>query len=364
MKAAVVREFGAPLLVEDLVLDRPQRNEVRVRIGAVAVCGSDVHAIDGGWGGELPSVNGHEAAGVVVELGTGTSQVSVGDHVAVTLLRTCGDCPDCRRDEQHLCSGTFALAAESRLADDAGTRVAQGTGVGGFAEEVVVHESQAVPIPKQIPLDRACLLACGVITGYGAVANTASVAPGSSVVVLGSGGVGINCVQGARAAGADPIIVADLSDAKLALAKRLGATHTLVAGGTGLADEVHGLTGGRGADYVFVAVGRTEVVESGLTLLRRGATLVVVGMSAAGEHARIEMSQFAYTAPTVVGSRMGSTRAATDIPRLAAEHLAGRLRLDELISGRFPLSAINRAVEQVRSGDALRNVIVFDGVAP
>lgn len=335
-----------------------------MRIRAVAICGSDIHAGDGAWYGRLPVVNGHEAAGVVAEVGTGVTSVAPGDHVVVSILRTCGTCFYCSGEETHLCDGPFALDQETRLRDASGAPVAQGIRVGAFAEEVVVHESQVVLIPDEVPLDLGCLLACGVVTGYGAVVTTAAVPAGSSVVVVGSGGVGINCVQGARAAGAGPIIAVDVSDAKLDFARRLGATDALRADHPALAKEVRSLTEGRGADYVFVAVGKPSAVESGLALLRPGGTLVVVGMSKAGEHARIEMSEFAASSQRVLGSRMGSLHAARDVPRLADRYLAGDLMLEELISGRFGLDEINEAIDAARTGESMRNVVLFPSEAP
>ncbi len=359
----MTREFGTALVVEDLTLGAPQRQEVRVRIGAVAVCGSDLHAGDGAWGGRLPAVLGHETAGVVDAVGPEVTSVVPGDRVVVSILRYCGSCFYCAGGQAHLCSAEVALDSETRLHDAAGDPVVQGMRVGGFAEEVVVHESQVVPVPDGIPLDRACLLACGVVTGYGAVVNTAGVPAGASVVVVGTGGVGINCVQGARAAGGHPIVAVDVSEPKLDFATRLGATHGRRADHPALGREIRSLTEGRGADFVFVAVGRPAAVEEGLALVRPGGTLVVVGMSRAGEHARVEMSEFAAGSRRILGSRMGSMVARRDIPMLAARYQAGELRLDELISGRYPLEAINEAVASARAADSLRSLVVFEGVA-
>ncbi len=363
VRAAVTRSFGHPLTVEPLTLDAPQAHEVRVQVAAVAICGSDVHAADGAWGGDLPAVYGHEAAGVVAELGPDASGVEVGDHVVVSLLRTCGVCFYCSRELTHHCEATFALNRGSRLRDDSGRPVVQGIGVAAFAEEVVVHESQLAPIPRSIPLDAASLLACGVPTGYGAVVNTAQVPTGASVAVVGVGGVGVNCLQGAKAAGAGPVLAIDTNEAKLAAAEQFGATHT-VAAGPRLADDVAAGTGGRGADFVFVAVGSPRAIESGFELTRTGGTLVIVGMSESGAQAGFDMAYFAYTAKRVIGSRMGSTNVATDTPLLAQRYLDGELLLDELISRRFAFHEINEAVAAARRGDGLRNVVVFDGIGP
>src|SRR5919204_3175245 len=207
MRAAVCYEHGAPLKVEELSVDPPAAGEVRVRMAATAICHSDVHALRGEWG-ELdgPTVYGHEGAGVVEEVGPGVTQVRPGDRVVVSLLRACGRCHYCALGDTHLCEGEFALNNESRLRNRKGETVHQGINCAGFAEQAIVHESQLVRVPDDLPLDRACLLACGVITGVGAVLNTAELRPGQSAVVIGVGGVGLNAVQGARIAGATPII--------------------------------------------------------------------------------------------------------------------------------------------------------------
>ncbi len=357
-----MRAFGEPMVVEDVALAAPGPDEVRVRIGAVAVCGSDLHAAAGAWSYELPAVFGHEAAGVVAATGGDVTSVEPGDRVAVTLLRRCGACFYCAAGQPHLCVDIFGERGSTPLADASGAPIAKGINVAAFAEEVVVHHSQVVPIPDGIALDRACLLACGVITGYGAAVNTAGVAAGTTAVVIGCGGVGINCVQGAVAAGAAGVIAVDFSEAKLDLAARLGAARLHAPGDPLLRKEVLAATEGRGADYVFVAVGSPAAIEEGLGLARPGGTVVVVGMGANGSHARLDVGEFAGSAIRVIGSRMGSTDAARDIPALAARYLDGRLELDALVTATFPLDAINEAVAAARAGEAMRNVVVFPEV--
>jgi S-(hydroxymethyl)glutathione dehydrogenase/alcohol dehydrogenase len=240
--------------------------------------------------------------------------------------------------------------------------VQQGIKVGAFAESVIVDQSQVVRVPDEMPLDRAALLGCGVITGTGAVLNTARVGAGESVVVIGSGGVGLNVIQGAVLAGAGAIVAIDRVEAKLDAARTFGATHVL--NGTMLEPREMGkavrkLTNGRGADYVFVAVGVPDAVPQALTMIRRGGTVVVVGMPAVRDTAPVRMFDMVWSEQRLIGSRMGSTRLLVDIPRLADLYLRGRLKLDELITGRYPLPAINEAIASMRSGAALRNVIVF-----
>lgn len=358
MRAAVCRSFGEPLTIEELNLDPPGVGEVRVDIEACAICASDLHAMDGSWGGDLPAVFGHEASGVVGAVGEGVSLVSRGDHVVVTLIRSCGRCFFCEDGHGQLCEHDFALASEHRIhASDAD--VQQGIYTGAFAEAVVVDQSQVVAIPPDLPFDAAALLACGVVTGYGAVVNTASVAAGQSVVVIGTGGVGLNSVQGAATAGAQPVIAVDVANQKLDVARPFGATHGVRADASDAREQILALTNGRGADHVVVTVGSTAAIEQGLTFLRRAGTLTVVGMTEVGAHAQIETSGFAGNSQRILGSFMGSTRPRVDIPKLVALHEQGRYLLTELITGRFPLEDINEAIDQVRQGNAIRNVIVM-----
>ena len=363
MKAAVCWEVGKPLVVEDVVLDPPKTGEVRVRIGAVAICHSDVHLVRGDWTGWTstppPVVAGHEAAGVVSDVGPGVTRIRPGDRVVVSLLRTCGSCPPCLTGAAYLCEGQFALMTEHRLHSRTGQALNLGIRVAGFAESVVVDQSQLVVVPADLGLDRACLLACGVITGVGAVLNTAQLTPGSSAVVIGAGGVGVNAIQGAALAGATPIVAVDIVARKLPVARSFGATHAVDGRHGDVRGLVRELTGGRGADYVFVTVGSPAAVSQALTLVRRGGTVVLVGMPAAGATAPIPIGDFAGSGLRLLGSNMGSTRLGVDVPRLVARYQEGRLNLDELITARYPLERINEAIVAMEGGEALRNVIVF-----
>jgi Zn-dependent alcohol dehydrogenase len=359
MKAAVCRAFQQPLTIEHLDLAAPRAGEVRVRIAACAICHSDLLAMDGAWGGDLPAVFGHEAAGVVEEVGAGVAPVRPGDHVVATLLRSCGQCHFCVQGEVQHCETQLPLDLRSPLTARDGSTIRQGLRTGAFAEQVVVDASQVAVIPDEMPLDSASLLACGVITGLGAVLNTAAVRPGSNVATIGTGGVGLNCVQGAALSSARVNVAIDVSASKLAAARLFGASHTVNSREESARDVVRALTAGRGADYVFVAAGSAAAIEQGVTLLRRGGTLVVVGMPADGVKVRLEAVDIADRAYRILGSKMGSTRLRVDIPLLAGWYLQGRLKLDELISGRYALEQINDAIESARSGAALRNVITF-----
>lgn len=362
MKAAICYEFGKPLVIEDINLDAPHAGEVRVKLAAVAICHSDVHLIRGewqGWSKDVPVVAGHEAAGVVQTIGAGVSHVAPGDHVVVSLMRSCGRCFQCTQGAPFMCEGTFPIASEFRLHKQGGTPINQGISTGAFAEEVVVEQSQVVKIPKEVPLESACLLACGVITGLGAVVNTAHVPPGASVVVVGTGGVGLNAIQGARLSGAYPIIAVDVLENKLTAAKTFGATHGLNPKTQDLNTEIRKLTHGRGADYAFITVGNPAAVTQSLSYVRRHGTIVAVGMPSAGAAASIPVGDFVYNGHKLLGSNIGSTRPAIDIPQLAELYRQGRLQLDELITRRYKFEHINEAIESMERGEALRNVIVF-----
>lgn len=358
MRAAVCREFGAPLRIEDVEIRPPGEAEVQVRMAACAICRSDIAFIDGDWGGALPAVYGHEAAGVVERVGPGTEGLAVGDPAVVTLVRACGRCVSCRRRRPTQCE-TGDDDRNPVLTGSDGGPIHQAMRTGGFADLVTVHASQVVPLPRSIPLHAACLLACGVLTGVGSVMNTAAVEPGSSVVVLGTGGVGLNVLQGAALSGAEPVIAVDLVESKLAAASAFGATDAVDASRSDAGDAVRAITGGRGADHVFVAAGVGRLVESGAAMLARGGTLVVVGMPPTGTAVSLDPLDIADRSLRIVGSKMGASRPDRDIPKLADLYLAGRLKLDELVSERFPLDRVNEAIDSARRGEQLRPVLVF-----
>ena len=361
MKAAITYEFGKPMVIDDLELAPPQdTGEVKVKIAACAICHSDITYADGGWGGRPPQVFGHEAAGTVVETGPGVHSVKVGDRVLVTLLRSCGHCATCERGRPTICRTKFRLDREPPLKNREGTPVKQGLRTGAFAEYVVVDQSQLAPIPDDLPFDVASLLSCGVITGFGAVVNTAQMRAGASAAVVGCGGVGLNAVQGAAYAGAFPLLAVDVAEEKLETAKAFGATHTANAASGDARAAALEISGGRGMEYVFTAVGSPRVIEQGISLLAPGGTLTIVGMPPTGDMTSFDATDLADGGMRILGSKMGSTRLRADIPKLLELHREGRLKLEELITGRFPLEEINRGIEEVRAGRGLRNVIVFE----
>ena len=358
-RAAVCRAFGAPLTIETVELAEPGPGEVRIEMAACAICHSDIAYIDGGWGGELPAVYGHEAAGVVEAIGAGVSRLQPGDHVIATLIRYCGFCAACAEGAPVFCEEVFPLDRRTPLTDRDGQPLTHGLRTGAFAEHIVVDASQAIAIPNDLALESAALIACGVLTGFGAVVNTAGVKAGSNVVVIGCGGVGLNAIQGARISGCALIIAVDVEPAKLAAAREFGATHTINAKGEDVEDRVRELTGGRKADTVFVTVGASGAAEQGASLMKRNGATVLVGMPPDGVTATIDPGWLAAAGQRILGSKMGSARPLIDVPKIVALYGEGRLKLDQLISGRYKLEAINEAVASSRSGAALRNVIVF-----
>ncbi len=358
MRAAVLREFGAPLSVEEVTLAPPGPEEARVRIDACAVCHSDLRALAGGWGGRLPAVYGHEAAGRVLEAGVAAGGLVAGDTVAVHLVRHCGACGDCARGGPTQCQAEFELDRPGPLSDGAGGRIVQGFRTGAFAEEVVVHRSQVVRVPPSLAPECAALLSCGVLTGYGAAVNAGRVRPGESVAAFGAGGVGMNCIQGAAVAGAERIVAVDVSDRKLAVARSFGATHTVNARREDAVRRIRELTGG-GADCVLATIVTDPAFAAAYASLRRGGRLVMVGMADDGARIALDPTDVADRGVRILGTKMGGRSPVADIPELVAMHAAGRLRLEELISGTWPLDRINDALDDSRSGESIRNVVLF-----
>ncbi len=359
MKAAVCYEFNKPVVVEDVNLAPPQKGEVKVRFAATAVCHSDIHLIDGDMGGRPPFVIGHESAGYVEELGEGVTLVKPGDACVISLISSCGRCLYCTTGHPNLCETRWPLNREGRITNKKGQRILAQARVGGFAEYGVVHESQLAPIPKDMPMDSASLLACGFITGFGAVVNTAQVRPFDSVVVIGCGGLGLSAIQGAYFSGANPIIAVDINDFKLEAARKFGATHIVnSAKDKDAIETVKQVTSGRGADYVFVMVGSSSAVIQATQMTAPRGTTVIVGIIP-GKEMLSFMGNPVRGERTITYSSTGSTRLRVDVPNIVAAYQAGRIKLDELITGRYPLERINDAIESVKMGHALRNVVLF-----
>ncbi|MCV3270505.1 zinc-binding dehydrogenase [Roseobacter sinensis] len=359
IKAAVCHAFGAPLEIEDIHLRAPETDEVEVTLGAVAICHSDISYADGAWGGSLPAVYGHEAAGVISGLGSGVTGLALGDSVVVTLIRACGTCGNCAGGKPTLCQTPYDGDA-GPITTVAGGKLHQAMACGAFAEKVVVSQSQVVRIDPEIPKDAASLIACGVITGVGAVVNAAGLRAGQDVVVIGAGGVGLNAIQGARIAGARRVVAVDMSAEKLEIAKDFGATHGVLATEPKPWQAAFAALGGRGADAAIVTVGAIPAYDQAPRYLGYGGKVVMVGMPHSGATSTYEPVIFAAVGQGMVGSKMGDVVIQRDIPWMVDLYAQGRLKLDELISGRWRLDQINEAIANTKSGAARRNVIVFD----
>jgi len=359
MKAAICYEFSKPMVIEDVTLREPGKGEVKIRVAATAICHSDIHDMKGEMPGGLPFIGGHEVAGYIEKLGDGVTYIKVGDPVVVSLLASCGKCYYCVTGTPHLCLHRFDAPADPRVRNKKGQSLELKGNIGGFAEYVVVDESQIVKVPKDMPLDRAALLACGVITGFGGVVNRAKVRPFQSVVVMGAGGVGINAIQGAAYVGAYPIIAVDVLESKLKMAKDFGATHMVNAKNEKAVDEILKLTDGRGTDFVFVTVGSVAAIKQGMSFTGLRGTTVMIGLPNYKDQVSLTPLDMITTEKNLIGSFMGATNLKIDIPDLINLYQTGKLKLDELITGRFPLDKINEAMALTEKGEGLRNVIMF-----
>ena len=358
IKAAVCHTFGEPLTIVTGHLDLPKEGEIEVKLGAVAVCHSDISYADGAWGGTLPAVYGHEAAGEITALGTSVYGLNVGDRVVVTLIRACGHCTNCGSGKPTICETEVDSTAGPLSMTDGGL-LEHGMNCGAFAEKVVVDQSQVVKISNDIAYEVASLLACGVVTGIGAVVNAAKVRPGEDVVVIGAGGVGLNTIQGAHIAGARRIVAVDMSEDKLTTAKEFGATDGVLAT-DGKPWKAAKAIIGRGADAVFVTVGAISAYDTAPRYLAYGGQIVAVGMPKSGDRAVYEPVMMSAVGQGLIGTKMGDVVIKRDIPWMVDLYQQGRLKLDELISGRYKLEDINEAFKDTKSGAARRNVILFD----
>jgi S-(hydroxymethyl)glutathione dehydrogenase/alcohol dehydrogenase len=362
VKAAVVNKFGTHLDIEELTLERPEQGEVMVKVAFCAICHSDIHSIKGEhFNPPLPAIGGHEVSGYVEEIGEGVSYVTPGDPVIVTIPAVgCGQCYSCMNGQPTLCENRMTkLAGPGRYINKKGQRLTQlGGAMAGFTEYTTVKEYNVVKMPKDMPLDLASLLACGVVSGFYAVINKVQVRPFSSVVVMGTGGVGLNAVQGAVFSGAYPVIAVDVEDNKLEIARKFGATYTINAKREpDPIGAVKILTSGKGADYAFITVAGMGPLRQGFLMCRRGGMTIIIGH--AGEQRLSDFDVMEVMGVTLTGCGMGQIRPRIDIPRLVTLYKGGRLKLDELLDRRFSLDQIDEAIESALTGKALRNIIVF-----
>jgi Zn-dependent alcohol dehydrogenase len=362
MRAAVLFEQGKPQRVEELDLESPRRGEVLVRMAASGVCHSCLHAADGSWKGvPVPIVLGDEGAGVVEALGPDVTELAVGDHVILSWAPTCGRCHYCVIGRPNLCErrqpGRGVLPDGTTRMSLGGAPVYHYGHVATYASRTVVHESCAIRIDPAMPLDRAALIGCSVMTGVGAVLNTAAVPAGASVAVFGVGGVGLNVVQGGALVAAHPIIAVDLLPAKLEHARAVGASHLVDASREPVA-AIRAITR-RGADFTFVAVGATRPITQAVDALAPGGTCVLIGVPESGAMVPMDVRPMVTGERVVRGSSYGSARTREDLPRMVALYRAGKLRIDELITHRYGLEDANEAFRALAAGELGRGIIVF-----
>ncbi|MFV0374726.1 Zn-dependent alcohol dehydrogenase [Microbacterium sp.] len=362
MRAAVLKAIGEPLQLTDLTVDEPTGKEVRVRVRASGLCHSDLTVSTNDLGFPLPMVMGHEVAGVIDAVGDAVDGFAVGDRIAVCSETWCGECANCRRGQTFRCSNPMAIRRSpdqpSRLTD--GTeRVQAFLGVGGFAEQVIVHQNNLIPIPDDLPFDRAALLGCGVATGAGAALNSADVRRGDSVAVMGCGGVGLNTIQGAAIAGAQRVIAIDLADDKLELARRFGATDVINAAEVDPVAAVSEITGGVGVTYTFEVTGTKNAAITCMDMLAVGGTTFIIGVQKPGTVFELPFTYF-FDQKAMRGVAMGSTNPKVDLPRYADLYLQGRFNLDDLVGRTISLDDVNDAYADLQRGSVARSVIVFD----
>jgi S-(hydroxymethyl)glutathione dehydrogenase/alcohol dehydrogenase len=361
MRAALLREIPGKLEIDEVEIGSPGPREVLIRTAAAGLCHSDLHFMEGKYPYMTPAVLGHESAGVVEAVGDQVTYVKPGDHVITCLSVYCGNCEPCLTGHLSLCGDK---AATQRAVDDpprlthAGGPAFPLLDMGSFAEQMLIHEHGLVKIDPEMPLDRAALIGCGVTTGVGAVFNTARVEPGSTVAVIGCGGVGLNCIQGAAIAGAAKVIAVDMNPSKLELAKQFGATDVVDASAGDPIGAVQELTGG-GVHYSFEAIGLKDTAEQAFGMLRSGGACTVIGMIPIGQNVEIPGWQL-LGEKKLQGSNMGSNRFRVDMPRYIQLYLDGRLKLDELVSRRISLDEVNDGFDAMKAGEVARSVIVFD----
>ena len=360
MKAAVLREVNKPLEIEDVQCADPGPREVLIRTVAAGVCHSDLHFQNGSYPYPTPAVLGHESAGVVEAVGSMVTYVKPGDHVITCLSAFCGHCEYCLTGHMSLCQ-----EPELQRSQDQPPRLSSGDeaiwqflNLSSFAEYMLVHEHAIAKIRDDMPLDRAALIGCGVTTGVGAVIHTAGVEPGTTVAVIGCGGVGLSAINGAAIAGAGRIIAIDMLDSKLELAQKFGATDVVNAGEVNPIEAVRELTGG-GVHYSFEAIGLKQTAEQAFKMIRRGGTATIIGMIPVGTHIELHGPEFLMERK-LQGSNMGSNRFRVDMPRFVDFYLQGKLHLDDMISGRIKLEDVNDALTALETGEVARNVIMFE----
>jgi S-(hydroxymethyl)glutathione dehydrogenase/alcohol dehydrogenase len=361
VKGAVMHNFNEPLRIEMMTLKPPREDEVLVKVVASGVCHSDLSVVHAKIPIPPPCVLGHEGAGVVEEVGKGVRHLAPGDHVVMAWVQPCGRCHFCIGGRGHLCEAGLqaAMAGEELVFEKDGMPIGRMAGVGSFADHTVVRASAAIKIPKDVPLDRACLVGCGVMTGVGAAMNTAKVQPGDTVAVFGCGGVGLNVIQGAALCGAARIIAVDLVPSKLTLATAFGATDVVNGKEVDAPTAVRELTGGLGVDWAFEVIGAPAVITQAYLSLKRGGKVVVVGVPGMGEEVSIPGFSLPLEEKGIIGSLYGSANLQRDMVRLIDLYMRKRLKIDELVSRTIRIEDVNDAFRAMENGEVARSVIRF-----
>jgi NDMA-dependent alcohol dehydrogenase len=361
VKAAVMWSFNEPLKIDSIRLKDPRANEVVVKVVASGVCHSDLSVVKMVLPIPPPCVLGHEGAGIVEEVGSGVKDLRPGDHVVLSWVENCGKCHYCTSGNDHLCDTGLrsSMAGQEAVFEKDGVDISRMAGVASFAERTVVRATACVKIDQSVPLDRACLVGCGVMTGVGAAINTAQVRPGETVAVFGCGGVGLNVIQGAALCGASRIIAVDLVDSKLELARQFGATDLVNGKQTDAVDAVKSLTGGLGVDYAFEVIGAGPVVLQAFLSLKRGGKAVVVGVPGMGTDISVPGMMVPLEEKSVIGSLYGSANMRRDMPKLIELYMQKKLKIDELVSARIKLDQVNDAFTAMETGEVARYVIVY-----
>ncbi len=364
MKAAVLYNSNADLIVEDVKLIDPKAHEVLVRLMATGICHSDVMVLNGSMPVPMPVVLGHEGAGIVEAIGEDVSHVKVGDHVILSWAPTCGECFYCQSDHANLCEQYAPrvldgglLDGTTRLRTMSGAEIKHYSFLSTFAELTVVPETCCIPVDREIPFAPASLVGCAVTTGICAAVNTAKVRPGSSVAVIGVGGVGLNVIQGAALCGAEKIFAIDINPDKAAMAMAFGATHFLNSKEVDAVDAVRGLTNGRGSDYAFESAGRTQTMQLAYQIARRGGSVIYIGVANSTDMVSLPATQLTRTEKHIMGSFYGGATPRRDFPMIVELYKRGKVKLDELIGEHHPLSAINQAVAAMGTGKFARVVL-------
>src|SRR5690348_11966491 len=360
MKAAVLHEVNKPLVIEEVGINKPGPREVLIKTAVAGLCHSDLHFIEGLYPFPLPVILGHESAGVVEQVGADVTYVKPGDHVVTCLSVFCGTCDMCTTGRPVLCTGTdvkLMPGVSNRLSWSRPEKLNQFLNLSSFAEQMLVHENAIVKIRQDMPLELAALIGCGVITGYGAVVNTAKVTAGESVVVIGCGGVGMAAINGAEIAGAGRIIAVDTNPAKLQLATKLGATDIIDPANGDVVQQVRDLTKG-GVHHAFEVLGRKETAEQAFAMLAPGGTATIVGMIPFGQ--KIELHGFDFLRERrIQGSSMGSNHFRVDMPRLVEFYMRGKLHLEDWISAKLKLCEISGGFANKKAGRPRRGVFMF-----